>query len=315
MITDVEKVENLLKIGNYKKLFRINYKGQRIYLEENPFMFYSGLTSALSAATFNGSMEHKRLKGWRENMIDSFGKRNSDVYMDMTADFGTLLHMALLTIKEEGRINWNEETEKAYGYFVECYRKQQIEPNLKVIRDMVYDYQKHVASLMQFVYERVEEIYAIETPAIWDEMKIATPIDLYCSCRQTAKGGFEKTTINLKTSSQIGKHQIDQVSCELLMWNLTYPDKADFTAILRTKDWKEGKVPTYEYKYINSSEAIETAMDIGLRLKLCLMSDASYYPQPRSKEFTGITKIGDIPEIVEKTLEQSWVDYNQQKDE
>jgi len=223
----------------------------------------------------------------------------------MTADFGTLLHMATVTIKEKGCINWNEEKDKAFEYFVNCYREKFLEPDLKVIKKQTYEYQKHVASLLQFCYERVHEIFAIETPTKWESLKIATPIDMYCSCRQTEKGVFSLTTINLKTSSQISKSQMEQVACEMHMWNETY-GSADFTAILRTKDWTEGKTPTYEYKYINSEDAEKVAFLCGQRLKLCMDSDASYFQSPVNKEFSGITKIGEQPVIISKTLEEEW---------
>jgi hypothetical protein len=137
-------------------------------------------------------------------------------------------------------------------------------------------------------------------------LKIATPIDLFCSCRQTEKGGFANTTINIKTSSQISNHQMEQIACEQYMWNNTYDDKADFTAIVRTKDWNEGKSPTYEYKYMDSEMAGKLAKMAYERLYLCLNSPASYFPNPVSRSFEGETKAGEMPIIVCKTLEQEW---------
>jgi len=305
-ITDIEKVENLLKIGQYEVLYRINYDNLRLYIRQEPFSYYSGLTGALSASTFQGSQEVKRIKKWREGMINSFGKKNADDYLNMTADFGTLVHMSVVTMKEKGRIDWGEEKDIAWNYFINCFKKNQIELNSKLINQMIHEYMKHVASIMQFIYERVEEIYAVETPAIWEDVKVATPIDLFCSCRQTPKGKFDKTTINIKTSSQISQHQLDQVACEMAMWNETYGD-AKYTSILRTKgSWNEKKTPTYEYKYITKSEAENIARDIKERLLLCLNSDASYYPNPSSKSFEGKTKIGEMPNIKHISLEQEW---------
>jgi hypothetical protein len=312
-IQDIEKVENLLKIGNYEKMFRVNYNGFRLYIQEEPFMYFSGLTGALSASTFKGDPDSKRLTGWRNSMIDSFGQKNTDDFVGMTADFGTLLHMALVTIKEKGLIKWDEEKDKAYEYFIESYNEKGIDPDFKTIKKIVYEYQKHVASLLQFVYERVHEIYAIETPAKWIDMKIATPIDLVCSCRQTEKGDFANTTINLKTSSQISKHQLEQVACEMIMWNKTYETKADFTAIMRTKDWTEGKTPTFEYKYMDYEAATKIVTSCSKRLELCLNSDASYYPSPITKSFKGETKIGDIPLIISSTLEDEWIETSKVK--
>lgn len=305
-ITQIEVIENMLKIGNYNKMFRVNFNGQRIYVLENPFSYYSGLTGALSAATFNGDPDKKRIKGWRESMIDSFGKKSADDFLDMTADFGTLLHSALVTIKENGQINWNEEESKAQEYFVLAYREKFLDPDLKTISKMVYEYQKHIASLMQFCYDCVQEIHAVEVPVIWEGLKIATPVDFKCICRQTPKGEFKPTTINIKTSSQISKNQFEQISCEMVMWNQTYKDVVEYTAILRTKDWTEGKIPTYEYKYLLREEAEKMALKCEKRLFLCLDSDASYFPEPTSKKFDGITKIGEQPKILIQSLQEEF---------
>jgi hypothetical protein len=309
-ITDIEKIENLLKIGEYEKLFRVNFHGYRLYIRQEPFQYFSGLTGALSNSTFKGDRDEKRLTGWRNSMIDSFGQKNTDNFVDMTADFGSLLHMALVTIKEKGQIDWNEEQDKAYSYFMNSFDKKRIEYDNRTLKKIVYEYQKHVASLMQFVYDRVHEIYAIETPAYIEDLRIATPIDLYCLCKQTDKGNLYKTTINLKTSNVINKHQLVQVACEVMMWNNTY-DEASCTAIMRTKDWTEGKTPTFEYKYLPLDEAKVLANDAFKRMRLCLNDEsASYLPFPVNKTFEGVTKIGEKLEVIEKTLEQEWSSIN-----
>jgi hypothetical protein len=196
----------------------------------------------------------------------------------------------------------------AYAYFINAFKSKGIEPDLKTIKKMVYEYQKHIASLMQFIYERVNEIYAIETPVKSDELKIATPVDLFCSCRQTPKDKFRNTVINLKTSTQISNHQMEQVACEFTFWNNTYDIQAECGAILRTKDWTEGKTPSFDYKYLDKDEALTYFKDAQKRLSLCLNSNSTYYPSPISKSFNGVTKIGEMPTISIKTLEQEWLE-------
>lgn len=305
MIEKIELIENILKIGTYEKMYRINYNGLRVYVSENPFNYYSGLTGALSACTFKGDPSERRLKDWRESMIDSYGAKKADEYVEFTADFGTLLHTSLVTIKNKGGLNWNEEADNATEYFISAYNKKELEPNTKIIKKMVYEYQKHAASLMQFVFERVDEIYAIETIAKNDYLKIATPIDLVCSCRQTPKGEFEKTCINLKTSSQITEHHLEQVSCEFAMWKHTY-EELENAAILRTKDWRESKTPTYDYKYIQAKEALQISNEAFIRMEMCLNSKASYYPEPTSRYFEGETKVGEQPTIIIRSLKEEW---------
>ena len=294
-----ELIENLLKVGRYNKMYRVNFNGLRLYVQEKPFAYYSGLTGALSACTFKGDPDERRLTGWRNSMIDSFGEKNAKDYVDMTAQFGTLLHAALVTIKNNGCINWDENRDQANDEFYKAGMT-----DLRTLKKMVFEYQKHVASLMQFVYERVERIDAIETPAKWEAFKIATPIDFFCSCRQTEKGKFYPTTINIKTASAINNHHFEQVACELAMWNETYSDKAEYAGILRTKDWT--KEPSYEFKSMQSDVAGILSDKAAAHLRLCLNSPASYYPSPEYKTFSGVTKIGDKPEIITRTLQNEW---------
>ena len=322
MIDNIEKIENLLKLGKFEVMYRVEFNGLRMYIKKEPFKYYSGLTGALNAATFSGDPEKRRLKKWREGFIDSLGQKAANDYLDMTADFGTLLHTALVTIKTDGCINWAYEKDHAMEYFIGCYKKKLLEPDYRVIKSQVYEYQKHVASLLQFVYEMVQEIYAIETPARWEHLQIATPIDLFCKCKQTPKGKFKNTTINLKTSSGISKGHLEQVACEMIMWNETYSKgdpngklRAEYTAILRTKDWTEGKTPSYEYKYLTTDAAIELTYETMGRLQICLNSDASYLHEPTSKVFEGVTKIGECPQITIKTLEQVWMEAQEQLNE
>ncbi len=314
-ITNIEKVKNLLDIGKYLVMSRIDFNGLRLYIQDTPFAYYSGLTGALAACTFKGDPDARRIVKWRESMIENLGKDNADASLSLMGDFGTLTHTALVTIKNKGFINWNEEKDLAFGFFTQAYQHKGLTPDLRTINKMVYEYQKHVASLMQFVYEMVDQIWAIETPAKWDDLKIATPIDIFCNCRQTPKGEFKPTTVNIKTSSQISAHQFEQVACELDMWNQTYNSSVGYTAILRTKDWNESKVPTYEYKSLALADAKTYYEDAKQRLGLCLNSAASYYPNPVNMSFTGKTKIGEQPVIISKTIEEEWIDALQQKTE
>ena len=105
MIKDVEHIYDLANSDKYLKLYRINYNGLRVYIQREPFRHFSGLTGALEAAKFKGDPADKRLNKWRDDMIDQMGKENLTNYVRMTADFGTLLHEALVTIKINGQID------------------------------------------------------------------------------------------------------------------------------------------------------------------------------------------------------------------
>lgn len=301
MITEKELIENLFTGGLQTiPMFRIVFSGKRLYATSTPFKVYSGLTGALSAATFKGNIDAKRLDKWRDKMIDHLGNQDKqESYLNAMADFGTLVHNALVTIKETGKLDWVEEQEKAQVFFEKSSIKNGITINHNVIRTQVFEYCKAAASLMQFVYDNVEEVYAIEGMAKCDILEIATPIDLVCKMKTG-----EVVSINIKTSSQIGDHQREQATIEKYLWNQTYDLKVNRTGILRTKDWR--KSPTYEYELVKPEVEKEMFDDAFKRLMLVKSNpNSTYLNYPKNiAVFQGVTKAGENPRIDYISIEQ-----------
>lgn len=303
-ISEQERIDNLFKEGIKTILmYRINAGGRRLYCTTEPFKLYSGLTGALSSATFKGNVDDKRLGGWRDMMVQQLGSlEKQQAYLSTMGDFGTLVHECLVRINKDGSLDWKWEQEYAAGYFEASARNNGITPNSNVIRAQVYDYCKAAASLLQFVYENVVEIYSIEGMAKSDQLEIATPIDL--TCKVKTKKGDKVVTLNLKTSNQIGDHQREQVVIEKHLWNETYQLKADFTGIVRTKDWR--KTPTYEYELIAEEDEKIILDNTMKRLILAKDTPNSTYANFKNSipVFTGVTKAGEAPKIEYKTLEE-----------
>ena len=300
MITHKEKLHNLLKNGIPTiQMVRLRTFGRRIYIKENPFNAYSGLTGALESATMKGDEESKRLTSWRDGMLNELGRDKTNSYVDSTANFGTLLHESVVRIWEKKYLDWKWEQEYAENYFLETDKKIGINSSLSLVKQRVYEYCKHAASLMQFIHDYIEDIIAVEAMCYSDELGIATPIDVVCKI----KGKI--VTINIKTSTTLGKSHYEQVVVEKYLWNLCYPDnQAQFTGLIRTKDWNESKVPTYELKVLKEEEENKLLEDVLLRLKI---AKHLYYNFNRpSPYFTGSTKIGDKPEIQYKSLEEEY---------
>ena len=298
MITEKEQINNLLTSGiKTVMMYRVMFSGKRLYVLPEPFGVYSGLTGALSASTFKGSIDAKRLDKWRDSMISHLGtQEKQESYLNAMADFGTAIHEVLVTIQKDGKLDWALEAERASEYFANSARKNNIEPNSNVIRQQTFEYCKAAASLMQFVYEEVSEIYSIEGMAKCESLSIVTPIDLTFKDK---KGRM--ICCNIKTSNQISDHQREQASMEKMMWNETYPDcQVELTAILRTKDWR--KSPTFEYEIIKDN----SVSDVMQRLQLCKSNEKStYLNYPKSvPTFTGVTKAGEMPVIEYKTLQE-----------
>lgn len=293
-----EPIINLVKGKEnlFLKCKRINFRGQRIYVFDNPKKIYSGLTGAIEKTQFKSEGSH--IKTWRENLIDLTSKEFVNSYVETTANFGTRVHECLVTIKEEGEIDFDYEGKIAE----ENFRDQMLQNNIHydiidtILPKMVEEFKFHLASLMQFVYERVTEIIAIETICKWEEHQVATPVDMYCMCKQTPEGKPKKSVINVKTSNKITSHHLDQVACELSMWNETYKDfEAEHCGILRTKVYK-GENPTYDYKYQTIEESLLRSDFVSRKLKLSTFrKETDYRPKTEYTFLSGKIKLGETP--------------------
>ena len=145
-----------------------------------------------------------------------------------------------------------------------------------------------------------------------DDLCIATPIDIVCRIKE--KGKERTVAINIKTSSQIGDHQREQCAIEKLLWNETYPElQVSATGILRPKDWNMKKgLPTYEFELLDEQTEYSMATDARQRLKLALLNpNSTYLNYPNNiTVFTGVTELGQAPQITTKTLEEIFTEQN-----
>lgn len=304
MIIREEEVKNLIQSPVPTIVMtRINYFHKRLYVLDDPFQVYSGLTGALDAVKFKGNQEVKRISKWRDKMIDHLGGvQEQRDYLNTMADFGTIVHEAIVRMWTNGLLKWEDEQEYARNYFRESALANNIQPNDVVIRQQVFEYCKNAASLMMFLHEQVDELYAVESMAKSDDILIATPIDMVVKLKDK-----RVVTINVKTSGQITNSQREQVAVEKFLWNETYDLKAHTTGILRPKDWmlKKG-VPTYEFETLKTDEENRYLTSVYARLKIAMAdAESTYINFPKETVvFTGETKIGENPTMESKTLEQ-----------
>lgn len=302
---ELEPIRNLIQSSIPTIIMtRASYQGKRAYIQDDPFRVYSGLTGALSAATFKGNMDNKRLEKWRDTMVNKLGSIEAqEAYLNSMSDYGTAVHEALVRIKMDGKLNWAYERDYAHEYFVRSAHKNGLVPMMGVIEKQVFEYCKSIASLMHFVFENVTEILAIESMAKSDVLQISTPIDVVAKLKTG-----DTASINIKTSNAVGDHQLEQVVLEKLLWNTTYPDyRVQKTGVFRSKDWmiKKG-IPTYEMVFVNPEDEKKILEDAVGRLKMCLNSEKSTYANFPSyvQIFEGETKAGEMPRIVMRTIEQ-----------
>lgn len=302
---NVELIQNLLINSGFKgeTMHRANFVGRRCYIRPEPFKVYSGLTGALEASTFKGDIAARRLTSWREMQVQTFGTVDkADANLNAMADYGTFLHEALVEIWRDQMYEFNAE--KAREYFMESDKKLGIPHNESVVTQKVFEVHKGIAALMQFVYDEITDIVAIETMCYSDDYSIATPVDLV----GVLKDG-KKVALNMKTSKQISDHQLNQTAVEAWMWNQTYENhKVDYTGVWRPKDWVITKKPTYEVKLMDGNEINERLKIVLPKLKACLADpDSTYAKFDREvRIFTGTIKLGEAPKIVTKTIQQAF---------
>ena len=284
---------------------RISYMNRRCYVltgmdeggnETNKV--YSGLTSAMSASSFKGDINNVRLSKWRDKMVNQLGGlEQQQQYLDSMADFGTLTHSALVTIWENKSFDYDPQGEMAREYFIGSAKKLGISVNEDVLNSQVFDYLKAVSSLMQWIHDEVTDIVAVESMAICEKLKIATPLDIVCKL----KNSNDLVSINMKPSSQISDEHLKQASMEMMMWNETYPKyQVARTGIFRPKDWMEKKgVPTYETKLLDLADAQNNYLAVSKRMEIALNDpDVSYANFNLTKKmFTGKVPLGAAPKI------------------
>ncbi|MBL0317471.1 MAG: hypothetical protein IPP69_17570 [Flavobacteriales bacterium] len=306
---NIELIQNLLTQSQFRDIlmYRANF-GRRSYIKPQPFKVYSGLTGGMSASTFRGDMADKRLDSWKKTQVEIYGSvEKADAMLESMAYFGSAVHEALVDI-------WNSQcfefdSDKAREMFMESDRRLGLTHNESLVSQKVLEYHMAIASLMQFIYDEVSDILAIETMAICEELILATPIDLTC----TLKDG-RRVSLNIKTSSQINDHHLNQAAMEAVMWNETYPEyQVVGSGIIRPKSWKLDKVPTYDLKIMKMDEVNERARIMRKKMIACLEDPESSYANfdQRERIFTGKIKLGEAPKIVTKTIEQAFVESQQ----
>lgn len=303
MLTIETQVKNLIKSQVPTIVMtRINFFHKRLYVQEKPFVVYSGLTAALDAVKFKGNQEARRISKWRDKMIDHLGGvQEQRDYLNTMADFGTIVHEAIVRMWNNGLLKWKDEQDYAYTFFKESAITNNIQPNDIVIRQQVFEYCKNCASLMMFLHDEVAELYAVESMAKSDVLMIATPIDLVVRLKDK-----RIVTINIKTSNQITSSQKEQVAVEKMLWNSTYDIQAHTTGILRPKDWRLSKVPTYEFETLKTEEENAYLQNAIERCRIAMSDpESTYINYPKEAVvFTGESKLGDTPSMETKTLEQ-----------
>lgn len=276
-----------------EKVYRQEIGGLRHYRRESGRV-YKSLTTFLSAVM----PQNKFLQTWREEMAAELGSREAAAeYVQATADYGTVLHIAVAEFCRAGVVDWNEfelwvlgELD-GYGLKGAALGAAQAE----IIKDF--------AAIVQWFHDYEVKVLAVEIP-VWSDAGIATLIDLVVEMNDkhytdtpAEKRHRIKATGNLKSGKKgFWEEHIFQLEYERRMFNETFSHVVGYEIErvfnLAPNDWK--KSPTYKYKdQTKSAKDISTQCD--LFLKLAKERGLLSIPSRQFAVFQGETKLGESP--------------------
>ena len=289
-----EQVNSLFSIPQYQiteRIYRVEIAGNRHYRRESGRL-YKSLTTFLSAVM----PQNRFLQTWREKMAADLGSAEKAAeYVQATADYGTLLHIAVADYSRFGGVEW-----QAFDTFVfEYLQNMKLEPGALAAAQK--EVTKDFASILQFFHDYNVRVLAVEIPC-FSEHGIATLVDLVVEMDSknydktpAEKRERHRAIINLKSGKKgFFEEHIFQLAMERAMFNETYQEDITEVYNLAPSDWKDK--PTYKLK--NQTDEIE-AQKIEQQLyhfiELGKIRGVLSSPKKPVHVFTGKTEYGANP--------------------
>lgn len=291
-----ERIEKI--VG--KKIFRHNRTGGvRMYTTEDDKSYLS-LTTML-----NKTMPPpKALTTWRDKKLEELGTiERVDEFVEMTADYGTYLHIVVSEFVRNQFIDWGTFDRDAISYFLN------VGFSGDVIMAAVQEVKKDFASILQFFYDYDVKVLAVELPVYSDTYGVATCIDLVvdklvhpiiCDTETERNDRLmfasrEKALGNLKSGKKgFFDTHVFQLAGEMLLFNETFGMKIPISNVfnIAPNNWRH--TPTYKFK--NQTKAMDVAVQQFKNFQITgkLMGIFEENTQ-KMIAFEGLTKIGQSP--------------------
>jgi hypothetical protein len=303
MKVDIEVLQALFLSNEFKaktpllaaeKVYRVGIGGGRHYQRGSNGRVYKSLTTFIDAVV----PKSKHLTSWRDNMAEQLGSVElADEYVTMTADYGTLLHIAVADFIRDGNVNWHHK--KLW------FQAQLSELGLKdrALNAATNELTKDLASMVQFFYDYSVEVIAVELP-VFIGMGVATLIDLVVIMDDKASdqtpiktANRHKAIINLKSGKKgfFDTHVL-QLEGERMAFNETYSKlvgyEIDCVYNLAPTNWRV----TPKYKIKNQTEAANKISRLfGLYLDIANELGVLSMPATKYAILGGVTEIGGNP--------------------
>lgn len=285
----------LIKIAS-EQVFRVNWKGKRMYKRKDNPRLYTSLTTFLSSVM----PPSKHLQGWRDDLAETLGSAEKvDEYVQATADYGTTMHVLIGEICQLGYADWDMLYVRATELLIELGLPT------KTIDAATRDVVRATAAIVKFFADYEVNVISVEIP-VFSNHGFATFIDLVVEMNEknytkTApeKRKRIKAIINMKSGMK-GFHDSHkyQLIGEREAWNETYGSFMPITEVfnLAPSDWK--KEPSYKLAcqtdFADDNEGANTKI-FKHWLAIAELKGDMKNPSSPIQVFEGITKFGSDP--------------------
>lgn len=175
--------EILPQLSSPFRLRRINFGGRRFYYEAIEKEDGYEVMVYLSSTTFIKAVlpENKFLTNWRIDLAVSMSSAEKvDEYVDLTADYGTIMHVSFAEIVKRGRFVPDRVTDVVANYVTENNTPANL--HQKWTEAIMMD----CLSFLQFVHDYEVKVIAIEFPIKY--RGVGTCIDLVAEITTKEKG-------------------------------------------------------------------------------------------------------------------------------
>lgn len=303
MQVDIEVLQALFLSNEFKaktpllaaeKVYRVGIGGGRYYQRASNNGIYKSLTTALSATT----PPSVHLDTWRDAMANQLGSNElADQYVRITADYGTLLHIAVADFVKDGSVDWYAKKKWFAAQLSEIGLKD------KALNAATIELEKDLAAMVQFFYDYRVDIIAVEIPVFLD-LGVATLIDLVCRMDNKANdqtpidtANRHNAIINLKSGKKgfFDTHVL-QLEGERRAFNETYGKLVGYEIQevynLAPTAWRgtpKYKIKNQTKEADKKSRLFSLYMEVGKELGVLSM------PQTKYEILTGVTQFGENP--------------------
>lgn len=276
-----------------EKVYRVGVGGGRHYQRGNGGV-YKSLTTTLAAVM----PPSEQLETWRDAMVDQLGSTAlADQYVEYTAEYGTLLHIAVADFVRDGNMDWYAKKMWFAAQLSEIGLKD------KALNAATNEMVKDLAAMVQFFYDYRVEVIAVELPVFLD-CGVATLVDLVCRMDNKANdqtpietANRHNAIINLKSGKKgfFDTHVL-QLEGERRAFNETYSKLVGYEIQevynLAPTAWRG----TPKYKIKNQTKAANKKSRLfSLFLEVANELGVLSMPQTKYEIMAGITPYGANP--------------------